>query len=269
MLVSVIIPLYNSQNTFGKCINSVISQNSYDFDIEIILVDDGSMDKAYLEDIPHLFQDQKHINFKIIEHEFNKGVGFARNTGIKYANGEFIALLDSDDYWLPNKLIKQIELFAFMPNVIMIGSLTTMPQSRLPLFSNKKCKGININIIQQSLKNYFQPSTVVIRKSVFNSFEWSTRRDAEEGEVFLNLLIYGDLYLLNEVLVDYSGGKKGFGISGLSSKIKFMHDGELKNLFNAYKRGQFNFVFYLFVFTYSYLKYFRRFLLTKFSLNES
>ena len=81
----------------------------------------------------------------------------------------------------------------------------------------------------------------------------------------MNLLIYGDLYLLNEVLVDYSGGKKGFGISGLSSKIKFMHNGELKNLFNAYQRGQFNFVFYFFVFSYSYLKYFRRFLLTKFS----
>ena len=134
MLVSVIIPLYNSQNTFRKCINSVISQKSYNFDIEIILVDDGSMDKAYLEDIPHLFQDQKHIKFKIIEHEITKGVGYARNTGIKYANGEFIALLDSDDYWLRNKLIKQVELFTFMPNVVMIGSLTTMPQSRLPLF---------------------------------------------------------------------------------------------------------------------------------------
>lgn len=265
MLVSVIIPLYNSQNTYKKCINSVISQKTYDVGIEIILVDDGSIDKAYLEDIPLLFHDEKHIKFKIIEHEFNKGVGFARNTGIKYANGEYIALLDSDDYWLPSKLIKQIELFTFMPNAIMIGSLTTMPQSRLPLFSNKKCEGMYINTMHQSLKNYFQPSTVIIRKSVFNNFEWSTRRDAEEGEVFLNLLIYGDLYLMNEVLVDYSGGKKGFGISGLSSKIKFMHDGELKNLFNAYKRGQFNFIIYFFVFTYSYLKYFRRFLLTKFS----
>jgi glycosyltransferase involved in cell wall biosynthesis len=265
MLVSVIIPLYNSQNTFKKCICSVISQKSYDIEIEIILVDDCSIDKAYLEDIPLLFHDQKHINFIIVEHELNKGVGYARNTGIKHANGEYIALLDSDDYWLPNKLIKQIDLFTIMPNVVMIGSLTTMPQSRLPLFSNNKCKGIYINTIQQCLKNYFQPSTVVIRKSVFNSFEWSTRRDAEEGEVFLNLLIHGDLYLLNEVLVDYSGGKQGFGISGLSSKIKFMHDGELKNLYNAYKRGQFNFVFFFILFTYSYLKYFRRFLLTKLS----
>jgi glycosyltransferase involved in cell wall biosynthesis len=265
MLVSVIIPLYNSQNTFKKCINSVINQKINDFEIEVILVDDGSIDKTYLEEIPFLFNVDKQIKFIIVEHEFNKGVGFARNTGIKFSNGEYIALLDSDDYWLPNKLIRQIELFTSMPNTVMIGSLTTMPQSRLPIFSDKKCKGIYINTIQQSLKNFFQPSSVVIRKSVFNSFGWSTRRDAEEGEVFLNLLIYGDLYLLNEVLVDYSGGKKGFGISGLSSKIKFMHDGELKNLFNAYKRGQFNVVIYFLVFTYSYLKYFRRFLLTKFS----
>ena len=101
--VSVIIPVYNVSNFLPKCLDSVINQTLKD--IEIICVNDGSYDnsrnilKKYAED---------DSRFKIIDQK-NCGLGCARNTGMKYATGDFIFFLDSDDYILPDTLEKLYE----------------------------------------------------------------------------------------------------------------------------------------------------------------
>ena len=98
--------MYNAQNSIIKCLESVIKQ-TYQGAIEIIVVNDGSKDQS-----PQMVTDfaQKHSDFTIqLINQENGGVSKARNTGLRVAKGDFIALLDSDDEWLENKLEIQID----------------------------------------------------------------------------------------------------------------------------------------------------------------
>ncbi len=93
MSVSVVIPVYNSERYLGRCLESVLGQSFRD--IDIICVDDGSTDDSVAM-IRAWMKDDGRI--KLIRHEKNKGVGEARNTGIKAAEGKWIYFLDSDDW---------------------------------------------------------------------------------------------------------------------------------------------------------------------------
>jgi len=101
-LVSVIIPTYNRLHTLDRAIKSVLRQ-TYDY-LEIIVIDDGSTDgtDSYIKNI----NDDRII---YLRHENNRGVSAARNTGIIASKGEYIALLDSDDEWMPEKTSIQLE----------------------------------------------------------------------------------------------------------------------------------------------------------------
>ncbi|NDE90898.1 MAG: glycosyltransferase family 2 protein [Alphaproteobacteria bacterium] len=106
--ISVIIPVYNRPTSVIEAIESVSSQHHND--LEIIVVDDGSNDDGLTRlAIEKAFDHCNHKGreFRLIAHQTNKGVSAARNTGIQAATGEFIALLDSDDTWLTDKLRKQ------------------------------------------------------------------------------------------------------------------------------------------------------------------
>jgi glycosyltransferase involved in cell wall biosynthesis len=108
--VSVIIPTYNREKYVVKAIDSVLSQRFEDY--EIIVVDDGSTDNTkeiankYKNRIKYIYQD-------------NSGVSAARNTGIKLAKGEWLAFLDSDDEWMPDYLLTQIETTDQNPGICM------------------------------------------------------------------------------------------------------------------------------------------------------
>ncbi|MGL5836519.1 MAG: glycosyltransferase family 2 protein [Waterburya sp.] len=101
-LVSVIIPTYNRGDLIGRAIASVIAQTYQNF--EIIVVDDAST-----EDIAQAIACIDDPRLRSIRHETNLGGSAARNTGIKAAQGAFVAFLDSDDTWLPHKLQRQLE----------------------------------------------------------------------------------------------------------------------------------------------------------------
>lgn len=101
-LVSVIIPTYNGSQWLGSTIQSALHQTYTP--IEIIVIDDGSTDDS--PSVVASFGDK--VRYKRQE---NAGTPAARNTGIRHANGTLIALLDHDDRWLPNKLIRQVPLF--------------------------------------------------------------------------------------------------------------------------------------------------------------
>jgi glycosyltransferase involved in cell wall biosynthesis len=101
--ISVIIPTYNRAHTLPRALQSVRNQN-YD-NIEIIVVDDFSNDNTEL-----LMSKAENADIRYISHNQNFGPAAARNTGIKSATGEYIAFLDSDDIWLPNKLSFQLEI---------------------------------------------------------------------------------------------------------------------------------------------------------------
>lgn len=107
--VSVIIPTYNRANSVGIAIGSILNQTWQNF--EIIVVDDGSTD--HTKQVVEGFEDDR---IRYVYSEQNSGASHARNTGIGLAEGEFIAFLDSDDEWLPEKLEKQMQVMMQAPD---------------------------------------------------------------------------------------------------------------------------------------------------------
>lgn len=101
--VSVIIPTYNRADKLPRSIDSVLDQTLEDF--ELLVVDDGSTDET--EAVVTGYDDPR---VKYVPHEENQGASAARNTGIDRAEGDYVALLDSDDEFTPRKLEKQVEL---------------------------------------------------------------------------------------------------------------------------------------------------------------
>ena len=93
--VSIIVPVYNTEKYLEQCIESIVAQTLQD--IEIIIVDDGSK-----EECATLCDELAKMDSRIrVIHKENAGVGFARNTGIEAASGEYIGFVDSDDYIKP------------------------------------------------------------------------------------------------------------------------------------------------------------------------
>lgn len=106
--VSVVIPAYNAAWCVRKAIDSVLAQDFRDF--ELIVIDDGSTDDtaAVLSEYGNAIR---------VVHQINGGLSNARNTGIRESRGEFVAFLDADDWWLPGKLGRQVELMRNRPEL--------------------------------------------------------------------------------------------------------------------------------------------------------
>ncbi len=158
--VSVIIPVYNRAFSIRDAVESVLIQSIKPS--EIIVIDDGSsFDTAsYLKNYMH------HI--RLIKLNKNKGVSFARNTGIKAACGEYIAFLDSDDLFLPEKLECQINYMA--ENNLLISHTdefwyrkdSWVNQGK----SNKRYGGYIFDKILDKCR--ISPSSLIVHKSVFD-----------------------------------------------------------------------------------------------------
>lgn len=102
-LISVIMPTYNRGYVIQKAIQSVIDQTYHNW--ELIIVDDASTD-----DTEALIKEIKDFRVKYVKNEENKGANYSRNRGCALAKGEYLAFLDSDNYWVSDKLEKQITI---------------------------------------------------------------------------------------------------------------------------------------------------------------
>ncbi len=107
--VSVIIPTYNRAALVAEAVASVLAQTWRDF--EVLVVDDGSTDGTIEALAPYASR------LRLLRRESRGGVSAARNTGIKAARGEWLAFLDSDDLWLPEKLSRQMAYLAAHPDL--------------------------------------------------------------------------------------------------------------------------------------------------------
>lgn len=256
MKISVVIPAYNAEKSLFRALESVISQTLKPF--EIIVVNDGSKDST--EKIANEFiQKNSDFNIKLIS-KLNGGVSSARNAGLKNAVGDYIALLDSDDEWFLDKLEKQIQVFNNNSSISFVGGLIFEP------LNGKKGELIEIDLSKLIFKNYFQPSTVIFKREIIETIGLfdETQNYAEEGNYFMRIASEYKCCLMNEQIVLYDQGKKGFGQSGLSANLKEMEKGELKNLKFAYNKGYISFLKYGIAVVFSILKYFRRVLIVKF-----
>ena len=159
--VSVIIPTYNRAHLVGRAIRSVLNQTYQDF--EIIVVDDGSTDNT--EEVVKSFNDPR---IRYIRHEKNRGGSAARNTGIRAARGEYIAFLDSDDEWLPEKLAKQLPVFEkdSTCGAVYTDLLYMLPDGSVKLCQNYRPEGwilkklLSSNVVGTT-------SSVIVRRECF------------------------------------------------------------------------------------------------------
>ncbi|EEB73891.1 glycosyltransferase family 2 protein [Thermococcus sp. AM4] len=103
--ISIILPTYNRGYIIGRTIRSVLDQTFKDF--ELIIIDDGSTDNT--KNIVEIYK-EKDNRIRYIRHKRNLGANAARNTGIKKSRGEYIAFIDSDTIWKPQKLEIQIKI---------------------------------------------------------------------------------------------------------------------------------------------------------------
>lgn len=122
-MISIIIPIYNSEKYIGECIQSVLNQ-TYD-KFELILVDDGSTDASY-----KICQEysRKDCRIKLIQKK-NGGVSSARYEGLKIAQGEYIAFLDNDDIWLPDFLQYTIKIMDSDTDIVVISSANILSEN--------------------------------------------------------------------------------------------------------------------------------------------
>lgn len=262
-MVSVIIPMYDSKNTIIDAIQSVTNQ-IYKGEMEIIIVNDGSKDgceKLVYELINN--NTTNHI-IKLVDKE-NGGVSSARNRGIREANGEWIAFLDSDDVWLPEKLQKQMDEIHKNKDIKFIG--TNRNNEQYPFFGKSKN---NLYVLMPNeiiAKWYPHTSTAMIYKQLLlkTNLYNESRTHAEDGDLWLRVAQYANVYVLNENLVYTGGGKRSFGEAGLSANISKMYQGEILAIAGAKQRKQINIFAYIAFYCWITLKYYRRNIIIRFS----
>jgi glycosyltransferase involved in cell wall biosynthesis len=117
-LVSCIIIFFNAEKYFEEAIESVLAQNYGNW--ELLLSDDGSTDSS--TEIAQKYAQQYPNKIYYLEHEShqNRGMSATRNLGLSHATGEYVAFLDADDVWLPNKLEEQVAIMQAQPEVGMV-----------------------------------------------------------------------------------------------------------------------------------------------------
>src|SRR5689334_5445893 len=113
--VTVVMPAYNAARYVTEAITGVLNQSYRDF--ELIVVDDGSSDDT--RDVIAAFRDDRLV---LVEHDANRGVAAALNTGLQLAHGEYIAVQHADDISLPQRLAAQVAALDRDPELVIVGS---------------------------------------------------------------------------------------------------------------------------------------------------
>lgn len=249
-LVSVIIATYNRAEYLENTIDSVLAQTYKN--IEIIVIDDGSTDNtiAVLKQFFHAKQ-IKYIYQK------NTGCWIARDNGIKKANGKYIAILDSDDYWFDkNKIKVQVKFLEKHLRYNLVGGWMKK--------FNKK--GISRNICKYPLKdkdirktilfeNPFSHSTVMYRKSAWKKVGGYCKiSPCNDWHLWLKLGKTGKIFNLKRILTHYSTESNNISCINTHSKLKIdlamrkQYRRKYPNFWKAYILSWISYYYYYFPF---------------------
>lgn len=233
-LVSIIMPSYNTAQYIAKTIQSVIDQTYQNW--ELIIVDDCSTD-----DTDILVGRIKDPRIKYIKNEKNSGAAVSRNRALREAKGKWIAFLDSDDLWKPDKLEKQIK---FMNKNNYSFSYTNYEE--IDVDGNDT--GVKVTgpkkITKTGMFNYCWPGclTVMYDASKIGLIQIQNIKKNNDYAMWLKVCQKADCYLLDEILGQYRKGRVG-SVSTHSIKImigwhyKLYHEaeqmGKIQSLFNT------------------------------------
>jgi len=202
-LVSIILPVYNAELFVHEAIDSVLKQTYNHF--ELIVIDDCSQDKS--SEILKKFQES---DLRIIIHQNHQNLGVVKslNIGLDLARGKFIARIDADDIWFPDKLRKQIQYLEKHENILMLAT------SKLNMNEDGSVRNNDIypriytyqDICKNILKrNIFCHSSVVFHKKVIDHIGKYNESfiNSEDYEYWIRIISQGEVEILEEPLVYY------------------------------------------------------------------
>jgi len=224
MKVSVVIPTYNRAEFLKRAIESVFKQTFQDF--ELIIVDDGSTDKT--KEVVNSFWSDK---IKYIYQENSGGAARPKNTGIKVATGEYIAILDDDDEWLPEKLEKQVRFLDEHPEIDIVGCnylINGKKEYRIPEY-----KDVLKRILETD--DMGTGSIMVYRRKVFDNvglFD-ENLRSSQDKEMRIRLAQEHRFGFVREPLAIYYTGHDNISSLGLSTEER---EKDWEYLYNKYKK---------------------------------
>jgi len=200
--ISVIIPSYNREATLLRALKSVYTQTRKPD--EVIVIDDGSTDNTSTI-IKRDFPQTQYI------YQANRGVSAARNRGIQHTTGQWLAFLDSDDEWLPNKLERQLDALALQleHKAIHTDEIWIRNGERVnPMKKHAKSGGM---IFKQCLPLCsISPSSVMLHRSLFDEIGYfdETLPACEDYDLWLRLCAKFPILFVNEPLLKKYGGHR-------------------------------------------------------------
>jgi glycosyltransferase involved in cell wall biosynthesis len=221
-LVSIIMPAYNAENFITEAIQSVINQKHKNW--ELIIINDGSNDNT-IEKI-HLFNNDKRIKLINIE---NTGVSFARNLGLKHANGKYISFLDSDDKWHCSFLNHNLAILR-TNNAGLVFSNHYIIDEKSKVINKYQVNDVYIKNLKPQIDllkvDYIGILTVCINKELCNvELYFDTNLSgAEDWDLWYRLSIKSKFIYLNKYLSYYREHENGASKNYLSqalNRIKF------------------------------------------------
>ena len=203
-LVSVIITTYGGGSKLSRAVKSVLKQN-YE-NIEVIVVDDNDPDtsaRKKTEAIMNEFSFNSKV--KYIKHEKNRNGACARNTGFAIAKGEYIALLDDDDYYLPSRINKAVEFLNNndMFNGVCYGVVCVNKTTILNIIQHNDCEELTVKNLMINQNSIGSGSNIFVRKNVIvktNGFDESFNR-FQDIEFMIRALRYGRIAFQKDITI--------------------------------------------------------------------
>lgn len=203
--VSVVIPAYNCAASITSAIDSALSQN---VELEILVINDCSNDS--LDHVMEAYADNTSVIY--IKNATNMGAAQSRNKGVAQARGKYIAFLDSDDYWAPNKLKKQLDILDNSDAVLCCTARELLSPEGTPTGRIIPVKS-KIGYRDLLKHNSINCSSVLIRADVAREFPMNHEDSHEDYIMWLNITKkYGKAIGINEPLLKYrlsNTGKSG------------------------------------------------------------
>ena len=200
--VSILMPMYNSEKYITESINSILNQG-YE-NIELIIVDDGSTDLSIK--IVEKYSDSRIKLYKNIE---NKGLPYTRNKLLNLATGEYIALLDSDDIALENRIKIQVEFLENNKNIDIVGSSAIIFGKYKLEKPSKVIIGVENIKCNLMFGNCMLNSTVMMRSSFIKENKLFYRKECEvcqDYSFFVDAALVGNIENMNISTIKYRTG---------------------------------------------------------------
>lgn len=252
--VSVVIPSYNSEKTILRSLNSVINQTL--LPKEIIIIDDKSTDSSLIIIEKFIKNNNLDTMIKLIKLKKNSGPSKARNEGWDNASSKYIAFLDSDDSWHPQKIEIQYKFMHEHKDISLSSHyyevINVEPQNKELIFNNSFTE---ISKIKSLIKNHFTTPTVMLNKELNFRFD-ENKKYSEDYKLWLEIIHNEKKSVKLNICLTYLH-KSEFGVSGLSSNIIGMHLSGLANFKYLYKKKYINIYEYIFAVVLRNFKFIR------------